>query len=121
LERPCLSECLTIVVEVLRRYSPIWAGMGVLRDIALALYATYQSCKTRGIHCRSLLGLLLEIDAGRYLEVLARKNVETEVTSYSQVGSHFYSPLGTFTWIISRLYVPQVARQGHVPRKFPKS
>ena len=119
-ERPCQSECLTGVVEILRR-SPIRAGMGVLRDIALALYATYQSCKTRGIHCRSLLGLLLEIDAGRYLEVLARKNVETEVTSYSQVGSHFYSPLGTFTWIISRLYVPQVARQGHVPRKFPKS
>jgi len=96
--------------------------MGVLRDIALALYATYQSCKTRGIHCRSLLGLLLEIDAGRYLEVLARKNVETEVTSYSQVGNHFsHSPLGCLTWVISRLYVPRVARQGHVPRKFPRS
>jgi len=72
-------------MEMLRRYSPIWAGMGVLRDITLALYAAYQSCKTRGIHCRSLLGLLLEIDAGRYLEVSSRKNVEMEITSYSQV------------------------------------
>ena len=60
--------------------------MGVLRDITLALYATFQSCKSRGIHCRSLLGLLLDIDAGRYLEVSARKNVEIEITSYSQVG-----------------------------------
>ena len=72
-------------MEMLRRYSPIWAGMGVLRDITLALYTAYQSCKTRGIHCRSLLGLLLEIDAGRYLEVSSRKNVEMEITSYSQV------------------------------------
>jgi hypothetical protein len=74
---------------MLRRYSPIWAGMGMLRDITLALYAAYQSCKGRGIHCRALLGLLLEIDAGRYLDVSSRKNVEMEVTSYSQVGYHF--------------------------------
>jgi hypothetical protein len=74
-------------MEILRRYSPIWAGMGVLRDITLALYTAYQSCKTRGIHCRSLLGLLLEIDAGRYLEVSNRKSVEMEITSYSQVPS----------------------------------
>jgi len=74
---------------MLRRYSPIWAGMGVLRDITLALCATFQSCKSRGIHCHSLLGLLLEIDAGRYLEVSARKNVEMEITSYSQVGGIF--------------------------------
>jgi mediator of RNA polymerase II transcription subunit 12 len=77
------------VVEMLRRYSPIWAGMGVLRDITLALYAAFQSCKSRGIHCHSLLGLLLEIDAGRYLEVSARKNVEMEITSYSQVCGNF--------------------------------
>ena len=25
--------------------SPIWAGMGVLRDMTLALYGAYQSCK----------------------------------------------------------------------------
>jgi hypothetical protein len=91
MERPCRSECLTIVVEMLRRFSPIWAGMGVLRDITLALYAAYQSCKTRGIHCRALLGLLLEIDSGRYLEVSARKSVEMEVTSYAQVGGYYQS------------------------------
>ena len=165
-ERPCQSECLTGVVEILRR-SPIRAGMGVLRDIALALYATYQRCKTRGIchrsllgllmeiprrdfpiwagmgvlqdiafalyatyqpckarriHRRSLLGLLLEINAGHYLEVSARKSVEMEVASRSQVGSHFsHSTLGCLTRVTSRLCVHQVARQGHVPRKFPKS
>ncbi|KAI0248197.1 hypothetical protein BJV78DRAFT_1334324 [Lactifluus subvellereus] len=64
LERPCGSECLTIVVEMLRRYSPIWAGMGLLRDITLALYAAEQSCKTRGMH--------------------SRKNVELEITTYAQ-------------------------------------
>ncbi|KAH9993507.1 hypothetical protein BJV74DRAFT_833136 [Russula compacta] len=84
LEHPCQSECLTIVVEMLRQYSPIWAGMGVLRDITLALYAANLSCKSRGVHCRALLGLLLETDAGRYLEASARKNVEMEITSYAQ-------------------------------------
>jgi mediator of RNA polymerase II transcription subunit 12, fungi type len=88
LERPCQSECLTIVAEMLRRYSPIWAGMGVLRDITLALYAANQSCKSRGIHCRALLAFLLEVDAGRYLESSARKNVEVEIASYAQVSSY---------------------------------
>jgi mediator of RNA polymerase II transcription subunit 12, fungi type len=60
--------------------------MGVLRDITSALYAAHQSCKSRGIHCRALLGFLLEIDSGRYLDVSARKNVEMEITSYAQVG-----------------------------------
>ena len=73
---------------MLRRYSPIWAGMGVLRDITLALYAANQSCKSRGIHCRALLALLLEIDAGRYLESSARKNVEMEIASYAQVDGY---------------------------------
>ena len=73
---------------MLRRYSPIWAGMGVLRDIILALYAANQSCKSRGIHCRALLAFLLEVDAGRYLESSARKNVEMEITSYAQVSGY---------------------------------
>jgi mediator of RNA polymerase II transcription subunit 12 len=89
LERPCQSECLTIVAEMLRRYSPIWAGMGVLRDITLALFAANQSCKSRGVHCRALLAFLLEVDAGRYLESSARKNVEMEIASYAQVSSYF--------------------------------
>ncbi|KAI0293333.1 hypothetical protein B0F90DRAFT_1763644 [Multifurca ochricompacta] len=84
LERPCRSECLTIVVEMLRRYSPIWAGMGALREVTLALYAANQLCKARGIHCRALLEPLLEMDAGRYLDASARKNVEMEITSYAQ-------------------------------------
>jgi hypothetical protein len=71
---------------MLRRYSPIWAGMGVLRDITLALYAAEQLCKARGTHSCVLLDLLLEMDAGRYLEVSARKNVELEITTYAQVG-----------------------------------
>src|ERR1700760_4593567 len=101
LERPCQSECLTIVAEMLRRYSPIWAGMGVLRDITLALYAANQSCKSRGIHCRALLAFLLEVDAGRYLESSARKNVEMEVASYAQVSSRFFqSNLGCFTLVV---------------------
>jgi hypothetical protein len=70
---------------MLRRFSPIWAGMGVLRAITLALYAAYQSCKTRGTHCQPLLELLLEMDAGRYLDVPARKNVEVEITNFAQV------------------------------------
>ncbi len=89
LERPCQSECLTVVAEMLRRYSPIWAGVGALRDITLALYAANQSCKSRGIHCRALLGFLLEVDAGRYLEPSARKNVEVEIASYAQVSHCF--------------------------------
>lgn len=91
LERPCQSECLTIVAEMLRRYSPIWAGMGMLRDITLALYAANQSCKSRGIHCCALLAFLLEVDAGRYLDFSARKNVEMEIASYAQVSSYFLS------------------------------
>ncbi|KAH8993017.1 hypothetical protein EDB92DRAFT_1944966 [Lactarius akahatsu] len=84
LERPCRSESLTIVLEMLRRFSPIWAGMGVLRVITFALYAASQLCKTRGTHCQALLELLLEMDAGRYLEMSARKNVEVEITNFAQ-------------------------------------
>ncbi|KAI0259684.1 hypothetical protein BC834DRAFT_606637 [Gloeopeniophorella convolvens] len=84
LEQPCTPECLTIVMEVLRRYSSVWAGMGVLREIASALYAADQGCKARGAHCRALLALLVEMDAGRYLDVTARKNVEMEITNYAQ-------------------------------------
>ncbi|KAF8258181.1 hypothetical protein EI94DRAFT_1755363 [Lactarius quietus] len=84
LERPCRSESLSIVLEMLRRFSPIWAGMGVLRAITFALYAAFQSCKTRGNHCQPLLELLLEMDAGRYLDVPARKNVEVEITNFAQ-------------------------------------
>ncbi|KAH9166651.1 hypothetical protein EDB89DRAFT_2128588 [Lactarius sanguifluus] len=84
LERPCRSESLTIVLEMLRRFSPIWAGMGVLRVITFALYAASQLCKTRGTHCQALLELLLEMDAGRYLEMSARKSVEVEITNFAQ-------------------------------------
>jgi hypothetical protein len=59
--------------------------MGVLRAITLALYAASQSCKTRGTHCQPLLELLLEMDAGRYLDVPARKNVEVEINNFAQV------------------------------------
>ena len=58
----------------------------MLRDITLALHAAEQLCKARGTHCCVLLDLLLEMDAGRYLDVSARKNVELEVTTYAQVG-----------------------------------
>ncbi|KAH9053238.1 hypothetical protein EDB87DRAFT_1711186 [Lactarius vividus] len=84
LERPCRSESLTIVLEMLRRFSPIWAGMGVLRVITFALHAASQLCKTRGTHCQALLELLLEMDAGRYLDGQARKNVEVEITNFAQ-------------------------------------
>ena len=70
---------------MLRRFSPIWAGMGVLRAITFALYAASQSCKTRGTHSQALLELLLDLDAGRYLEVPARRNVEVEITNFAQV------------------------------------
>jgi hypothetical protein len=74
--------------------------MGVLRDITLALYAAYQSCKSRGIHCRALLGFLLEVDAGRYLESSARKTVETEITSYAQVSSWLSQSRLGFTLVV---------------------
>jgi hypothetical protein len=59
--------------------------MGVLRVITFALYAASQSCKAQGTHCQALLELLLEMDASRYLDVTARKNVEVEITNFSQV------------------------------------
>ena len=74
-----------IVLEMLRRFSPIWAGMGMLRVITFTLYAASQSCKSRGTHCQALLELLLEMDASRYLDVPARKNVEVEINNFAQV------------------------------------
>ena len=59
--------------------------MGVLRVITFALYAASQSCKARGTHCQALLELLLELDASRYLDVTARKNVEVEISNFAQV------------------------------------
>ena len=81
-------------------------GYGLAAKHNLGVYAAYQPCKTRGIHCCSLLGLLLEID---YLEVSNRKSVEMEITSYSQVLF-----LSTWSEVIDmvhfRLYVSQAAR-----------
>ncbi len=57
----------------------------MLRVITFALNAASQSCKTRGTHCQALLELLLEMDAGRYLDGQARKNVEVEITNFAQV------------------------------------
>ncbi len=120
LERPCQSECLTIVAEMLRRYSPIWAGMGVLRDITLALHAANQSCKSRGIHCRALLGFLLEVDAGRYLEYSARKTVEMEIASYAQVSKCFSQPSqGCFTSSLKALR-PSGSETEPCPKKIPE-
>jgi mediator of RNA polymerase II transcription subunit 12, fungi type len=120
LERPCQSECLTIVAEMLRRYSPIWAGMGVLRDITSALYAANQSCKSRGIHCRALLGFLLEVDAGRYLEYSARKAVEMEIASYAQVSKCFsQSSQGCFTSSLKALR-PSGSETEPCPKKIPE-
>jgi len=98
--RPCLSGCLAAMVEMLHRYPPIWVGTGVLRDTALVPYAAYQPCRAQGIWHHSLLGLLLEVGAGCHLKASARKNIEMEVASYSQAGSHFsHSTLGCLTWV----------------------
>jgi len=110
---------MAIVVEMLRRYLPIWAGMGVLRGITSALYTANQSCKSRGIHCRALPGLLLEIDSGRYLDVSARKNVEMEITSYAQVGGRFSLLFDWFTCHIKALR-PSGGETGPCPTKIPE-
>jgi hypothetical protein len=85
---------------MLHQYPPIWVGMGMLQDTALAPYAAYQPCRARGIQHHSLLGLLLEVGAGRHLEASACKNV-MKVASYSQAGSCFsHSTLGCLTWVM---------------------
>jgi len=94
--------------------------MGVLRDITLALHAANQSCKSRGIHCRALLGFLLEVDAGRYLEYSARKTVEMEIASYAQVSKCFSQPSqGCFTSSLKALR-PSGSETEPCPKKIPE-
>jgi mediator of RNA polymerase II transcription subunit 12, fungi type len=59
--------------------------MGGLRTLTEALHAMHQMCKTRGLHSRSLLSFLIEIDANRYLDADARALIDSEITAFAQV------------------------------------
>jgi mediator of RNA polymerase II transcription subunit 12 len=95
--------------------------MDLLRDITLALYAANQSCKSRGIHCRALLAFLLEVDAGRYLESSARKNVEMEIASYAQASGYFSQPSERcFTQLVLKALRPSGSETEPCPKKIPE-
>ncbi|KAI0045300.1 hypothetical protein FA95DRAFT_1495630 [Auriscalpium vulgare] len=83
LEHFCAPDCLVVLVETLWRYATIWASMDVQEDITRALHSTHQMCKSRGVHSRALLDLLMEMDGGRHLEAAARRTLETEIANFA--------------------------------------
>ncbi|KAH9924878.1 uncharacterized protein B0H18DRAFT_1119667 [Fomitopsis serialis] len=83
LERATTHPLLVGVLETLSQHMEVWACMNVMRTIAVALYATHQYWRGRGIHSRQLLSLLTQVDKGRYLEQTQRDQVLNDISAYS--------------------------------------
>ncbi|KAL6308224.1 hypothetical protein BKA93DRAFT_726196 [Sparassis latifolia] len=83
LEHAASNELLTAVMETLRQHMEVWACMNIMHTIATALYASHQFWRTRGIHTRALLSLLIEVDNDRYLEPASREHILADITAYT--------------------------------------
>lgn len=79
------TDFLMAVVESLRRGLNLWVCMDAMATIAQALLATHYAWKTRGVHVRCLVELLLEVDDGRFLDSASRQSVIDDAVHFSQV------------------------------------
>ncbi|KIJ67463.1 hypothetical protein HYDPIDRAFT_108239 [Hydnomerulius pinastri MD-312] len=77
------AEVVTAVGEVFHRFATVWTSMNVTNTITNALYAAHMIWRNRGMQVRSLLALLAEMDAGRYLDDAARALVTADISSFA--------------------------------------
>ncbi|KAG6920074.1 hypothetical protein DXG01_010142 [Tephrocybe rancida] len=83
LEHAITADLLVPVIDTLHRFSTIWACMGGIQAIVVALDKAHQAWKSRGIQSRPLLSLLLEFDAGKYLSDVSRDRITADITTFT--------------------------------------
>ncbi|KAF9219563.1 hypothetical protein BS17DRAFT_760662 [Gyrodon lividus] len=77
------AEVVTAVGGVFHRFATVWTSMNATSTITNALYAAHVVWRNRGLQVRSLLALLVEMDAGRHLGEAARTLVAADISSFA--------------------------------------
>ena len=85
LAHPMSSELLSAVMQTLRQHTEVWAGLNVIKEIVSSLFAVHCTWKNRGIQSRPLFSLMLQLDAGRFLEASAREQVSMDYSVFTHV------------------------------------
>ena len=85
LEHAVSNEMLIAAMQTLRQHTEVWAGLNVLKDIVSTLFQAHCTWKNRGVQNRALLSLMLQLDAGRYLESTAREQVLSDHSVFTHV------------------------------------
>ena len=78
-------EQVTAVLDILRRHSHVWSCMNVTKTITRALLAAHQTYSTKGLHSRSLINLLFDMDNNRNLEATERQQLLDDIAAFSHV------------------------------------
>jgi mediator of RNA polymerase II transcription subunit 12 len=84
LENATTADLLTAVIETIQRYLTIWTCKNAVGLISAALHSAHQVWRSRGFQSR-LLALLVEVDNGRYLDVVSREQVAGDISSFTHV------------------------------------
>ena len=79
------TDLLLAVVDDLRRHLDLWACMDALTLIVHTLFDVHNAWKSKGIHIRFLVDLLLNIDDGRMLSSASRNQVVEGAMHFAQV------------------------------------
>ncbi|THH04935.1 hypothetical protein EW145_g5157 [Phellinidium pouzarii] len=78
------TDLLMATVDILKCGLNIWVCMDTMNDISQALLVTHKSWKSRGVHIRCLVNLLLEVDDGKFLDAVSRKHVIEDALHFAQ-------------------------------------
>ncbi|KAI6169577.1 hypothetical protein EDD17DRAFT_1784529, partial [Pisolithus thermaeus] len=96
------SQIIEVVGEVFHRFATVWTSMGCTGAIATALYSAHVGWKNRGMRVRSLLALLIQMDAGRHLDESERAQITADISSFTLA------------------LAPDTTDPGHVPEHLPE-
>jgi mediator of RNA polymerase II transcription subunit 12, fungi type len=80
------TDVLLAVVDNLRRNLDLWVCMDVVDTIVHTLLSVHISWKSKGVHIRNLVQLLLDIDGCRILDAESRQLVIEGAAHFAQVG-----------------------------------
>ncbi|KAI6121312.1 hypothetical protein F5141DRAFT_1186585 [Pisolithus sp. B1] len=96
------SQIIEVVGEVFHRFATVWTSMGCTGAITTALYSAHVGWKNRGMRVRSLLALLIQVDAGRHLDESERAQITADISSFTHA------------------LAPDTTDPGHVPEHLPE-
>ncbi|KAL4074347.1 hypothetical protein J3A83DRAFT_4509821 [Scleroderma citrinum] len=77
------AQMILTVGEVFHRFATVWTSMNCTEAITSALHSAHMIWKNRGMQVRSLLALLVQMDAGRHLDKSARTQINTDMASFT--------------------------------------